>query len=67
MQDHDVFDRHVASIFWSVQTITTVGYGTFSLGNSIERLFSMVIIIIGVTIYSFIVGSFSSSVQNEEE
>jgi conjugal transfer/entry exclusion protein len=55
------------ALFWVLQTITTVGYGTINITNSLEKMYAIVIIIIGATIYSFIVGSISSSVHSDEE
>lgn len=65
--DDDVVEKYMLSLFWTLQTITTVGYGTITLTNSLEKLYAIVVIIIGATIYSFIVGSISSSVHNNEE
>ena len=65
-QDDSKFEKYMLSLFWTLQTITTVGFGTVALSNSLEKLYAIIIIIIGATIYSFIVGSISSSVHNDE-
>ncbi|CAI2386158.1 unnamed protein product [Moneuplotes crassus] len=65
--DDDTLQKYMLSLFWTLQTITTVGYGTITLTNSLEKLYAIIVIIIGATIYSFIVGSISSSVHNNEE
>lgn len=65
--DASQFDQFMLALFWTLQTITTVGYGTIPLRNSLEKFYAIIIIIIGATIYSFIVGSISSSIHNSEQ
>ena len=65
--DDDIFSKYMLSLFWTLQTITTVGYGTITLTNSLEKMYAIIVIIIGATIYSFIVGSISSGVHSNEE
>ena len=50
----------MTSFYWTVTTITTVGYGDFSAFNTEERLFCSIIMIIGVFLYSYTIGSLSS-------
>ena len=44
--------------------MTTVGYGDMSGSNSIERLFCIVLMVIGVIVFTFISGSLSSVLSN---
>jgi len=50
----------VLSLYWTVTTITTVGYGDISITNSWERIFCSVIMLIGVISFSYANGSLSS-------
>lgn len=48
------------SLYWTVTTITTVGYGDVDITNNIERLFCACVMIIGVISFSYANGSLSS-------
>ncbi len=54
----------MTSFYFTVTTITTVGYGDISATNGLERFFSVVIMIIGVISFSFASGSLASILQN---
>ena len=62
--DADNFDCYIASIYYIVQTVVTVGYGDINSGNTIERSFSCCLMFIGVFFYSFTIGSLSSLISN---
>lgn len=52
------------ALYWTVTTITTVGYGDISGTNQIERIFSIIIMLIGVISFSFVNGSLTSIVSS---
>lgn len=45
-------DLYVISLYWTIQTITTVGYGDVLTRQTIERLFAVIILVIGVLSFS---------------
>lgn len=51
------FKKYVAAIYWVFTTMTTVGYGDFFPMNNWERAFAVVVMIIGATVFGYIVGS----------
>ena len=51
---------YVLSLYWTVTTTTTVGYGDIDIANSIERIFCAIIMLIGVISFSYANGSLSS-------
>ena len=57
-------DNHIAlyltSFYFTISTITTVGYGDISGQNTIERSMGIIIMLIGVMAFSFATGSLSS-------
>ena len=53
-------DRYVASLYWAFSTLTTVGYGDISARTAGEQLFSMLMMLLGVSWYAYIVSSFST-------
>jgi len=64
MVDLDPLDQYLISLYWSVTTITTVGYGDISGVNNTERTFCALVMIVGVISFSFASGSLSSILQN---
>lgn len=52
------------ALYYVVTTITTVGYGDILGNNNQERGLAILLMIIGVTCFSFLTGSLSSIVQN---
>ena len=55
---------YTTGIYWTITTITTVGYGDISATNTTERIVACIIMIIGVIAFSFSTGSLSSIIQN---
>ena len=53
-------ELYITSIYFTVTTITTVGYGDITGVNTLERAVSIIIMIIGVVSFSFATGSLSS-------
>lgn len=52
------------SLYWTITTITTVGYGDISGHNLLERMFCILTMIIGVAAFSFVNGSLASIFQS---
>ena len=50
-------DFYALSLYWTITTITTVGYGDISATNTYERWFCSFIMLIGVISFSFANGS----------
>lgn len=48
------------SIYWSITTITTVGYGDISGTNNYERIFCSFIMVIGVILFNVAQGQLGS-------
>jgi hypothetical protein len=59
-QEYTIPEIYMLSLYWTVTTITTVGYGDISGTNSIERIFCSMIMLIGVISFSYANGSLSS-------
>lgn len=60
----DTGEIYTIGIYWTVTTITTVGYGDISATNTHERIVACVIMILGVIAFSFSTGSLSSIISN---
>jgi voltage-gated potassium channel Kch len=50
-------EMYICSSYFIVTTTATVGYGDISASTSIERLFCMVLMLIGVACFTFLAGS----------
>lgn len=49
----DWFDTYVAAFYWSLATMSTIGYGDISAANHVERLFSVFVMVTGTAIYAY--------------
>ena len=60
IQDEPYIDIYLASLYFVIVTITTVGYGDIT-GNAIPEIaFQMILLILGTIAYSFIISYFSN-------
>jgi voltage-gated potassium channel len=51
---------YITALYWCVTTLTTVGYGDIIPGTDTERLFTMVVMILGAGSYGFLIGNLAS-------
>lgn len=58
---------YFVSLYYTVTTITTVGYGDISAYNNIERGFAILLMLIGVTCFSYLNGALASVFQSMDE
>ena len=57
-------EMYTIGLYWTITTITTVGYGDIYATNTSERIVACIIMVIGVIAFSFSTGSLSSIIQN---
>ena len=62
--DWDEQQTYLTSFYFTVTTITTVGYGDYSGSTNIEMTFCILIMIVGVLAFSFASGSLASILSN---
>ena len=65
-KDTSTFDKYVVSVYFVVTTTATVGYGDVSPETSSERIFCILLMIVGVTSFTFVSGALSSIMQNRD-
>ena len=58
------FRLHMASLYWAISTLATVGYGDISARTPSEQGYAMIMMLVGVSWYAIIVSSFSGVVQS---
>lgn len=54
----DVDTKYIYSLFWAVQTITTVGYGDLTPYTDKERIIAILLMFFGTGFYSIFIGKF---------
>lgn len=58
---------YITSVYWTITTVTAVGYGDIT-GNLVsERMFSIVIVIMGCCSFSFVSGSLASILYKQDD
>lgn len=60
MKDESYWRQYLASVYWSVSTVLTVGYGDIHAETNTERFISVAWMMIGVAFYSFTIGILTS-------
>lgn len=61
------FEQYVTSLYWSVVTFTTVGYGDFSPVHPIEQIFGVVYMILNVVLMAWVIGSITLLIVKNDE
>jgi hypothetical protein len=57
-------DVYIKSLYFTVTTVATVGYGDISPANNYERIYCVAMMLLGVTIFTFVSGALSSILSN---
>jgi voltage-gated potassium channel Kch len=61
--DLDPYSFYNVSLYWTVTTLTTVGYGDITPQTNLARLYTMGVMLIGVASYGIIIGNFSRMIM----
>ena len=65
--DKSNFEKYIICVYWTLTTMTTVGYGDITAITSNEKIYNILNMGFGVVIYSFAIGSMSTIVQDLNE
>ena len=60
LREAPLIDRYVASVYWTFTTLSTVGYGDIVPVDTEGRLVTIVVMILGATVFGYIVANVSS-------
>jgi CRP-like cAMP-binding protein len=61
------YERYVTTLYWSVVTFTTVGYGDFSPVNSAEQIWGIVYMMMNIIWQSWFIGSITLLAVKSDE
>ncbi|CAK4115514.1 unnamed protein product [Aphanomyces euteiches] len=64
LEHKTLFDQYVNSFYWSIMTMTTVGYGDVTGQNTSERGFSIVAMVVGAWIFAYGITNVVAAVAN---
>lgn len=55
---------YIRSLYWTITTMTTVGFGDITPHLNYEYIFTIISMILGASMYAFIIGNIASLVSN---
>ena len=64
LRDAPFQDQYVASLYWTITTLSTVGYGDIVPINNQERVLAIFIMVVGATVFGYVVANISTVVGN---
>jgi hypothetical protein len=67
INDCSIGSQYLASFYWTITTLTTVGYGDIVPANSIERFYCIFVMLGGVFFYSYTIGTITSVIGQIEK
>ena len=59
--------QYIWALYWTVQTLSTVGYGDVGVGNDSELVFTIAWMFFGVAFYSFAIGNLQNIVAQQSK
>jgi hypothetical protein len=62
----DPVSFYIKCLYWAVTTLTTIGYGDITPSGNISRIYTMVIMILGVGTYGVVIGTVSKMIVQAE-
>jgi hypothetical protein len=65
--DQNESELYLTSLYYTVTTMTTVGYGDINGASTLERGVSILIMMVGVIAFSFATGSLTSILSNYDQ
>eukprot|EP00597_Dinobryon_sp_UTEXLB2267_P011107 CAMPEP_0170103660 /NCGR_PEP_ID=MMETSP0020_2-20130122/3637_1 /TAXON_ID=98059 /ORGANISM="Dinobryon sp., Strain UTEXLB2267" /LENGTH=1243 /DNA_ID=CAMNT_0010327291 /DNA_START=886 /DNA_END=4617 /DNA_ORIENTATION=- len=64
LQNESTAVQYLWSLYWTIATLTTVGYGDVTASNTYERILNIFILLIGASVFGFIIANVSSILDN---
>ncbi|EKJ85153.1 cyclic nucleotide-binding domain-containing protein [Leptospira meyeri] len=64
LPDKDITTRYIRALYWSVTTLTTIGYGDITPVTNSQTIYTMGVMILGVGIYGYVIGNIATLLSN---
>ncbi|XP_022724292.1 potassium channel KAT1-like [Durio zibethinus] len=61
-KEHSLWDRYITSIYWSITTLTTTGYGDLHAENPREMLFDIFYMLFNLGLTAYLIGNMTNLV-----
>ncbi|MCI5081987.1 MAG: cyclic nucleotide-binding domain-containing protein [Saprospiraceae bacterium] len=60
------FEQYIDALYWSITTVTTVGYGDITPNNLTEKIYSIFTMIIGLGFYGVLIGNIARLLSQKD-
>lgn len=60
VEDESMIKKYAAAVYWACVSCTTVGYGDITPTNKFELAWAFVVLIVGISMFSFLLSDLSS-------
>lgn len=61
---NEPFTLYNIALYWTITTLTTIGYGDITPKTNIQRMYTMIVMIIGAGLYGYIIGNIANLLTN---
>ena len=58
--------KFINSLYWCVQTFTTVGYGDITPVNNSQHIYSILVMLVGVGVYGYLIGNVANILSKRD-
>ena len=64
VEDETQITTYINSLYWTVTTLTTIGYGDITPKTDFQKIFTINVMIIGAGMYGYIIGNIANLLAN---
>jgi voltage-gated potassium channel len=64
IENADHKTQYIRSLYWSVTTMTTIGYGDITPNRNKEYIIALIVMILGASTYALVIGNVASLISN---
>ena len=62
--NNDPMTQYIDAIYWTVTTLTTVGYGDITPMTTDQKLYTIFVMLLGVAFYAYVIGNIATILSN---